>query len=331
MSKRKALSLISGGLDSMLAAKVIMEQDIHVEGINFFIGFAGDSNHHFKCQEKPVRNATWVANKLGIKLHIVDAVDAFKPVLLNPQYGYGAHLNPCLDCKLFMVQQAKQWMDENDFDFLITGEVLGQRPKSQRKDTLPIVAKNTDDRLLRPLSAKLLPPTFPEREGWVKRELLYDINGRSRKPQIELAAHFGFDEFPQPAGGCVLTDENYCERLKDFWLHRGSQDYTLDDILLLRVGRHLRPRVGCKLIVGRDEVENNFLENYKHKFITLHSVDYPGALVLFEGVVSDANINIAASFAAYFSKGRSAETVEVLIEYCDGKQVKLKVKPGAVA
>ncbi|MBT6794104.1 MAG: tRNA (5-methylaminomethyl-2-thiouridylate)-methyltransferase, partial [Methylococcales bacterium] len=188
--QRKAVSLISGGLDSMLATKAVMEQGVHVEGINFFTGFCVEGHTHAirkKDKAKPKRNnSLWVAEQLGIKLHIVDVIEEYKNVLINPQHGYGANLNPCLDCKVFMVQKAQQWIQENNFDFIITGEVMGQRPMSQRKDTMPVIARESgaNERLLRPLCAKNLPETLPEKEGWVNREELYDFSGRTRKPQI---------------------------------------------------------------------------------------------------------------------------------------------------
>lgn len=310
----KALSLISGGLDSMLATKLIMEQGVHVEGINFFTGFTGDHCYCFKQSEKEARNAKWVCSMLGIKLHVIDVVAEFKPILLNPKYGYGANLNPCLDCKLFMITQAQEWMKQNKFDFLITGEVLGQRPKSQRKDTLPLAAEITNDRIVRPLSAKLLQITLPEREGWINRELLCDFNGRSRKPQIRLAARFGFKEFPQPAGGCVLTDENFCKRLQDLLDHRPNKNYSLDDILLLRIGRHIRINSDLKIIIGRDETENNFIAKYQDKYILLQSISHPGALVLLDGKANTDTMHLATRLAAYFSKGRNAEKVDVEVK-----------------
>jgi tRNA-specific 2-thiouridylase len=309
----KALALISGGLDSMLATKLIIEQGAHVEGINFFTGFTGDHCYCFKQLEKEARNAKWVCKQLGIKLHVVDVVTEFKPVLLNPKYGYGANLNPCLDCKLFMIAKAKEWMQQHGFDFLITGEVLGQRPKSQRKDTLPLATEITDNRIVRPLSAKLLQTTFPEREGWINRELLCNFSGRSRKPQIRLATHLGFKEFPQPAGGCMLTDENFCKRLQDLLDHRLDKNYNLDDVLLLRIGRHFRINPDLKIIVGRDQVENDFIKKYQDKYILLQSASYPGALVLLDGKDDAGAIQLAACLAAYFSKGRSAEQVDVAV------------------
>ena len=214
IKSKKAVALISGGLDSMLAAKVILEQGVHVEGINFFTGFCVEGHTQAIRKQHPTKvkrnNALWVAEQLGIKLHIIDIIEEYKDIVLHPKHGYGANLNPCLDCKIFMVGKAKQWMEENGFDFIITGEVIGQRPKSQRKITMPIVASESGahELLLRPLCAKNLAPTIPEREGWVNRELLHGFSGRSRKPQFSLAEKFHIKEYAQPAGGCCfLTDE----------------------------------------------------------------------------------------------------------------------------
>jgi tRNA U34 2-thiouridine synthase MnmA/TrmU len=194
---RKAVALISGGLDSLLAARVIQDQGVHVEGINFFTGFCVEGHTHAirkKDRAKPKRNnALWVAEQLGIKLHIIDIVEEYKDIVANPRHGYGANLNPCLDCKVFMVRKAREWMERKGFDFIVTGEVIGQRPKSQRRDTMPVVASESgaEDLLLRPLCARNLPPSRAEREGWVDRERLYGFEGRSRKPQLALASAFG--------------------------------------------------------------------------------------------------------------------------------------------
>ena len=317
---RKAVALISGGLDSMLAAKLMRDQGIHVEGINFFTGFCVEGHTHAiraSKQNKPKRNnALWSAEQVGIKLHIVDVIDEYKDVVINPKHGYGAHLNPCLDCKGFMVGKAREWMEANDFDFIVTGEVIGQRPMSQRRDTMPIVARESGafDRLLRPLCAKLLPETLPEREGWVDRNQLLDFNGRSRKPQIALAAHYGFTDYAQPAGGCCfLTDENYTVRLSDLWTNRNTKNYELDDILLLKIGRHLRPRPNFKLIIGREEGENNFLNGYRRDFTHLIAVSHLGPLALVDGVANDADLDFAARLLARFGQGRDAGKVTVEI------------------
>ncbi len=331
---KKALALISGGLDSMLAAKTVIEQGIHVEGINFFTGFCVEGHTHAiraKGQNKPKRNnALWVAEQLGIKLHIVDVIEAYKKVLINPKHGYGAHLNPCLDCKIFMVNQAKQWIVENHFDFIITGEVIGQRPMSQRRNTMPIIAEKSgaEDRLLRPLCAKNLPETLPEREGWVDREKLHSITGRSRKPQMALVEQFGFSDYAQPAGGCCfLVDKTYSAKLVDLWQAQGRKDYELDDIMLLKVGRHIRPASNFKLIVSREDGENRFLAGYKKAFIHLSVTDHNGPLVLLDGEPSAEDLHLAARITARFSQGRAAAHVDVAITDKDGLERVISVIP----
>lgn len=331
---RKAVALISGGLDSLLAARLLLDQDVHVEGINFYTGFCVEGHTQAirrQEQAKPRRNnALWVAEQLGIKLHIIEVVEEYKQVVINPKHGYGANLNPCLDCKGFMVGRAREWMEAHDFDFIITGEVLGQRPMSQRRDTMPVIARESGafDRLLRPLCAKLLPPTLPEREGWVNREALMDFNGRSRKPQMALAAKYGFVDYAQPAGGCCfLTNEQYSNKLSDLWATRGTKQYELDDIILLKVGRHLRPRPHFKLIVGRDEGENNFLCGFRKRYTHLQATSHVGPLVLVEGNTDPDDLALAARLTARFGKGREAEQVTVTITDTDGRMRTLDVAP----
>ena len=250
-----------------------------------------------------------VAERLGIRLHIIDIIDEYKDIVANPRHGYGAHLNPCLDCKIFMVRKAHEWIQQHGFDFIITGEVIGQRPMSQRKDTMPVVQHESgvEDRLLRPLSARNLPETLPEREGWVNREQLHDFSGRSRKPQIALARSFGFTEWATPAGGCCfLTDAQYSVKLADLWESRGSKQYEMDDIMLLKVGRHIRPARHFKLIVAREEGEGKFLQGYKREFPTLKVTSHGGPFALIDGELSDEELRQAAAIVARDSQGRSA-------------------------
>jgi len=333
----KAVALISGGLDSLLAAKLMLEQGVHVEGINFYTGFCVEGHTHAirkKDKAKPKRNnALWVAEQLGIKLHIVDVIEPYKKVVLNPSHGYGQNLNPCLDCKSFMVQKAVEWIEENDFDFIITGEVIGQRPMSQRRDTMPVIQRESGagDLLLRPLCAQLLPETIPEQKGWVDRSKLKDFSGRNRKPQIALAEQYGFDEYAQPAGGCCfLTDKAYSNKLADLWNARGERDYEIDDIMLLKVGRHIRPAPNYKLIVGREHGENQYLEGYRKQFTHIRTLSHPGPLTLIDGSPEESDIALAARISARFSKGREAETVDVEVNYPDGRSDKLSVSPIAV-
>ncbi len=318
----------------MLATRAVMDQGVHVEGINFFTGFCVEGHTHAirkKDRAKPKRNnALWVAEQLGIKLHIVDVIDEYKDVLVNPKHGYGANLNPCQDCKTFMVRKALEWIEEHGYDFIITGEVIGQRPKSQRKDTMPVIARESGagDKLLRPLCAQLLPPTLAEREGWVDREQLFDFSGRSRKPQMALAERYGFKDYAQPAGGCCfLTDESYSRKLVDLWEARGDREYELDDIMLLKVGRHLRPRPHFKLIIAREEGEVRFLEGYRRRCVSLNPVSHSGPLALVDGSADDADIELAAAIVARYSQGRDAERVEVEVRAADGVCRTLSVQP----
>ena len=339
--QRKAIALVSGGLDSMLAVKVIQEQGIIVEGVNFYTGFCVEGHTHAireKDKNKEKRNnALWVAETLGIKLHIVDISEEYKDIVLNPKHGYGQNLNPCLDCKIFMVKQAnlmlnraREMADAEGYDFIITGEVIGQRPKSQRRETMPVISRESgaDDRLLRPLCAKNLPPTLPEIEGWVDREALYDFGGRTRKPQMELAAKFGLQDYAQPAGGCCfLTDEAYSKKLADLWKARNERNYELDDIMLLKVGRHIRPEPHYKLIIGRELGENNFLEGYRQEFHSIRISSHRGPLTLVDGTVSDEELAYAARIAARYSQGKNSDSVEVDIRKTDGVTIHREVTP----
>lgn len=334
--QRKAVSLISGGLDSLLATKAMIEQGIHVEGINFFTGFCVEGHTHAirkKKASKPKRNnSLWVAEQLGIKLHIIDVVEEYKDVVLNPKHGYGANLNPCLDCKVFMVKRAHQWIKENDFDFIVTGEVVGQRPMSQRRETMPIIAAESgaDELLLRPLCAQNLPATKPEKEGWVDREKLFDFSGRNRKPQMALAEKWKLDDYAQPAGGCCfLTDPNYSDKMKDLLSHRGEdRNYEMDDIMLLKIGRHFRPRDNYKIIVAREEGETRFLQGYRKQFIYIKTASCSGPLTLLDGSdISAEDIHLAASITARYSQGRDEDEVTVLVGKPGEEERELQVKP----
>ncbi len=334
MTQRKALALISGGLDSLLATRVIQEQGIHVEGVNFFTGFCVEGHTHAirqKDKDKPKRNnALWSAERLGIKLHIVDIVEEYKDVVFNPKHGYGSNLNPCLDCKIFMVKKAHEWIEKNDFDFVITGEVIGQRPKSQRKATMPVIQEESGihDRLLRPLCAKNLPETLPEREGWVNRTQLYDFHGRSRKPQMALAQKFGFEDYAQPAGGCCfLTDEQYSVKLSDMWQSRGEKRYELDDIMLLKVGRHVRPKPNFKLIIAREAGETKFMRGYRKQYPSLVITSHGGPWTLIDGELSEDDLMLSAQIAARYSQGRDAEQVDFDYINTNGDVRQLSVKP----
>ena len=332
--QRRAVALISGGLDSMLATRLILDQGIHVEGLNFFTGFCVEGHTHAirrSDRTKPKRNnALWVAEQLGIKLHIIDVIEEYKDVVINPKHGYGANLNPCLDCKGFMVGKARQWMEANRFDFIITGEVVGQRPMSQRKAAMPVVARESGafDLLLRPLSANVLPPTRPEQEGWVSRDKLGAITGRGRGNQMELAHKFNISDYAQPAGGCCfLTDVHYSNKLRDLWQARGQRNYELDDIMLLKIGRHIRPQAHFKMIVSRDEGETNFLMGYRKNFTHLFVQEYTGPLTLIDGTACREDLEIAARVTARYSGGKNQMRVTVSATEPGGPENTLDVKP----
>ncbi|MFP4647763.1 MAG: tRNA (5-methylaminomethyl-2-thiouridylate)-methyltransferase [Halorhodospira sp.] len=332
----KAVALISGGLDSMLAARLVQEQGVHVEGVNFYTGFCVEGHTHAIRQDKqqqPKRNnALWVAERLGIRLHIVDVIEAYKTVLTNPRYGYGANLNPCLDCKVFMVRKAREWMEAHGFDFIVTGEVIGQRPKSQTRKHLPVIERDTGagDRLLRPLSAQYLEPTLPEREGWVDRDRLKGFHGRTRKPQMRLARELGLETWAQPAGGCCfLTDAHYAAKLADLWQARGAKNYDMDDIMLLKVGRHLRPLPHLKLIIAREAGETHFLQGYRRRYPHLRTVSHSGPVALLDGTWSEPDLELAARLVARYSAGRNAEHVELELEDTEGHVRSLRVPPMA--
>ncbi|BAF61910.1 tRNA (5-methylaminomethyl-2-thiouridylate)-methyltransferase [Candidatus Vesicomyidisocius calyptogenae] len=330
----KAVSLISGGLDSLLSTKIILDQGIHVEGINFFTGFCmeGHTNTIRKQKKNGLKrnNALWVAEKLGIKLHIIDVIEEYRDVLLNPKHGYGKNMNPCLDCKGFMVKKAKEWMVEYEFDFIITGEVVGQRPMSQRKETMPIIQleSGANDLLLRPLCAKHLPVTKAEIENWVDREKLLDFSGRTRKPQMFLAKEYGFDGYATPAGGCCfLTDKQYSDKLVDMWKSRGNRNYQLDDLMMLKVGRHIRPNPRFKMIIAREEGEVKFLEGYRNQYANLYPTSCNGPLALIDGDPNQADLQIAAKILARYSQGRGYDSVDIEIKLDVDTMQTLNIKP----
>lgn len=243
--KIKALALVSGGLDSLLAAKLIKEQGLEVIGLHFKIPF---------CK----LNIKQSLPDIGIKIIEVDLGVEFLGLIRNPRYGFGSNMNPCIDCKILMFTRAKEMLSQLGARFIITGEVLGQRPMSQNKQALKLIKQKSglDDLLLRPLSAKFFSPTLPERAAWVKREKLLGFNGRKRTPQIQLAKNLGIAKYANPAGGCLLTDPCFSRRLEELLAH---QELDLDNLELLKVGRHFRIGGSARFVVGRNENENNLL------------------------------------------------------------------------
>lgn len=322
----RAIALISGGLDSMLAARVVQEQGVHVEGLTFYTGFATGATEPGPRAERASR----VAERLGMPLHVLDVVEDYRPVVQQPRYGYGAHLNPCLDCKIFMVRRALEWMYEQGFDFILTGEVIGQRPKSQLKKSMPVVQRESGagERLLRPLCARLLEPTLPERCGWVDRERLYAFNGRSRKPQMALAARLGIQMYEQPSGGCCyLTDPVYAEKLADLWRDRGGRDYEREDILLLQVGRHFRPGTGFKVIIARTESEGAFIRQHSSRAVALRPVATGHPESIIQGTPTPDDLHLAARLVARYARPRHGEPIDIEVSGFQGVREVISAKP----
>lgn len=255
MSPTKAIALISGGLDSSLAAKLVKGLGIDVIALNFKIPFS-----HVE-KEAPLRACGIkepIAQKLGLPSEEIFLKEEFLEIVRNPGHGYGSNLNPCVDCKILMLRKAAGLMKQRRAKFVVTGEVLGQRPMSQHKQALGQIEKEAglEGLVLRPLSAKLLPESIPEKEGWVNRDKLMAFSGRGRRPQMELAKDLGITDYPTPAGGCLLTDPGFSKKLKDLL---NFKELTIDNIELLKCGRYFRLSSRAKLVVGRNEKENNRL------------------------------------------------------------------------
>ena len=288
--KVKAIALFSGGLDSILAFKVVAEQGIEVRGVTFSTPFFG------------AEKARATARRIGLPLAVVDITDEHMQMLRSPRYGYGKNMNPCIDCHTLMLKVAGRQMEEEGADFVFTGEVLGERPMSQGKQSLYVVAKNAGypDRILRPLSAQLLPETEPERSGKVDRTRLCDIQGRGRKRQMEMAVHYGITSYPAPAGGCLLTDPIFARRLRD--LFNRHPDHRIRDIELLKVGRHFRLSETTKAVIGRNVMDNGTIERLARADDALIRVDqFPGPTVLVPGGGDEGTRRLAAGLCARYS------------------------------
>lgn len=304
--ERKAIVLLSGGLDSILAAKLMMEQGIDIVAVNFSAKLCMCGCK--KTGESPAQEA---AKILGVPLHTIDITDDFVEIIKNPRYGYGANINPCIDCKIYMLKRAKEIMKKEGASFIVTGEVLGQRPMSQRKDALALIEKRAEVRgmLLRPLTAKNLKETEPEAEGIVDREKLLDIKGRSRKPQIAMAEKLGITKYPNPAGGCLLTDPGFAKRVKEAIKH---EEFDSESLALLSVGRHFRLAKDAKLVVGRDKYENDMLESLaRPEDFILKLRDFQGPISILRGSVTDELINLAAEMTSYHTKFKDKDAVAV--------------------
>lgn len=299
--KAKGIGLLSGGLDSILAVKILQDQGLGLLGITFTTPF-------FEAQ--PGIDA---GRKAGIEVQAIDLTEKYLEMLKKPVYGFGSQMNPCIDCHALMLREAGHFMEQIQGDFLFTGEVLGQRPMSQRRDSLRSVEKLSGylGRILRPLSAKLLPPTIVENEGLVDREKLLDISGRGRKRQMELARHYGITDYPQPGGGCMLTKEGFANKLKQLLILQPKAGGR--EIELLKWGRHFLLPEGTLLAVGRQRMDNEKLASLaSHDETVLRVMDYPSPLgVLLHSPRAEGILSLAAMVLISYSDAPEAGAVRV--------------------
>ena len=304
---RKAVALFSGGLDSTLSILTVLRHGVGVTALKFVTPF----DHDIADTSSSFRNLLHTAEQFRFEVRIFELSDQFMEIVKKPKFGYGRNMNPCIDCRILMLKAAKDFMEKTEADFIISGEVLGQRPMSQRKNILYLIDKEAGvtDYVLRPLSAKLLKITIPEIKGILNREMLFDFRGRSRKPQMTLAKDFGLTDYPAPAGGCLLTEPHYAHRLKDLFTYQPDPD--LDDLSLLRIGRHFRFSPSCKIIVGRNKIENEKIWSLSAKGCLLKVEGYGSPTTLIVGEITDETLQVAASLCARYSDAKGIHEAEV--------------------
>ena len=304
----KAVGLLSGGLDSTLAVKLMIDQGVDVRVLNFVTPFC-------TCTRKGCRHeAIRVAELFGVPVKIISGGKAYIEMIKNPKHGYGKNMNPCIDCRIFMFRKAKKYMKDIGASFIFTGEVLDQRPMSQYKKAMKTIEKESEleNLLLRPLSAKLLDSTIPEEEHWIDREKLLSIQGRRRLPQIELADKLGVKDYPCPAGGCRLTDPHFAKRIKESFEH--GED-TIKDIQLLKYGRHFRLKSGAKVIVGRNEEENKIIEKFQDEnYILIEVIGAGSPIVLLKKIKGTSDTKKAASLCVRYSDADKDEDLNIRIK-----------------
>jgi tRNA U34 2-thiouridine synthase MnmA/TrmU len=334
--------MLSGGLDSSLALALLQRQGVEVVGVNFSTGFCR-ADHQRQVNRKGVdprrlRNEALRAGAdFEVEVRVVDIASEYLEVLRHPRHGYGKNANPCVDCRIMMMSRARDLMEELGCDFVFTGEVLGQRPKSQTRKAMNVVADESGlhDRLLRPLSARLLAMTRPERDGLVDRQRLLALSGRDRNPQIELAEAWGLTDLPQPAGGCCsLTDAGYSNRVFDLFAHGRREDVDHQDLVLCKAGRHLRLTPAAKLVVARFEEENAFLENFGGMRCQLRALEFKGPVALLDlnpgTEPTDELLELAARVTARYGQGKREDRVEVAVRAPGGDRV-LEVRPASAS
>lgn len=317
----RALALFSGGLDSILACRVVAAQGIAVQAVKFVTPFFG-----YELLAKEEQYARMVRESYGIEVVLRDVSEAYFAMLRNPPHGYGKNFNPCIDCKILLFREAKRLMEEFAASFLITGEVIGQRPMSQRRDTLRVIERDSgcEGILLRPLCAKTQEPTRAERDGLVDRELLLDFNGRGRQPQIQLAEQFGITDYPRPAGGCVLTEADQAKRIA--WYYARYPEIRLNDIRLLLFGRHFQLPHGGWFVLGRDEAENARLEAlHDPGDYLVHMPERSGPMGVLHGAVHPDDFAAAAGLVVRFGKKMAGASAPATVLFASGGEERFLV------
>ena len=303
----KAILLLSGGLDSTLAGKLLLDMGVEVEAVNFVSPFCQCTPKSLGCSA-----AKRSAEQLGIAVHMLACDEEYLEIIKNPRFGYGRGVNACVDCRIYTFSRAREYMTECGADFIATGEVLGQRPMSQRRQTMEIIERESglDGLIVRPLCARLMPPSIPEQKGIIDSTQLKSIQGRRRQPQMELADELGIKDYLCPAGGCLLTDIEFAARFRDLIKHK--PDFVMSDARLLRQGRHFRLPSGTKVVAGRNEGENNVIERAaKINDVILFPQIVPGPSVLCQEPSGTDDITLAAGLLAAYTKGGAKVDIEV--------------------
>jgi tRNA-specific 2-thiouridylase len=293
---RRAISLFSGGLDSLLASRLILDQGIELLGVHFISVLCNN------IRTEKGEDALLAGKNLGIRVLVRDKGEEYVQVVTSPRHGYGKNMNPCIDCRIYMLDLARRLMLEEGASFIVTGEVLGQRPMSQQRETMHLIEKESGltGLIVRPLSARLFPPTLPEREGVIDRAKLLDISGRSRQRQYEIAGSYGLSRFSSPGGGCLLTDPIFAHKLKD--LFACDAPFSIQDIALLRLGRHFRFQ-GKRLVLGRNKEENDHLEaSWSPPYTLIRPRGFLGPSAVVKGMPDEDTLKFIGGLLAFYGK-----------------------------